>query len=463
VVRSLADFERFCGLLVLDNGRRMRLEDFQRTMLGDYFGGCRESVTCIAKGSGKTTLLAALALFELLTDPDCEGAVCAASRDQAALLLGQLRGFVERTPALAGHVRLKQREAINRKTGGRFAVKASDTDTLDGLLLSFAVADEVHRWPDSERYAILLAGVQKRGGRLFGISTAGVKGEGLLWSMREKAIELGAKREGAYLGLRADRFAWHEWSLPEGVDFRDLEAVKAANPAPWVTVEMLRERFESPSMTDLDFRRFSANAWIERRELEAVFDAGMWAALVDAHAQPLLPVCLSVDATMDRSAAAIGVAAFTDEAGELPLVDVAEHGAGIAWALERLVALSERWETLGVVVDPGGPAASLIPRLQEFALNVIEPPTREVAMACTGFYDAVSAGTLRHRGVASLNMSVAGAVKRSLSQSWAFDRKKSIGDSSPLMAGVLALWGLRTRGPISQAALDQQFGRGVAA
>ena len=202
MVRSLDAFERFCGLLVLDSGQQMRLADFQRRMLGDFFAGCRESVTCVAKGTGKTTLLSALALYELLSDPDCDGAVCASSRDQAALLLSQLAGFVERSPGLATRVRLQQRQAMNRKTGGKFRVLASDVDTMDGLLLTFAIADEIHRWRDSERYAILLAAAQKRNGRLFGISTAGVKGEGLLWAMRERALELGAKRDGAYLGLR---------------------------------------------------------------------------------------------------------------------------------------------------------------------------------------------------------------------------------------------------------------------
>ncbi len=142
---------RFCSRLVLDNGRAMVLESFQRRMLEAFFEGCRESVVCVAKGAGKTTLLAALALFELISDPACEGAVCAASRDQGALLLTQLRGFVERTPGLVARVRLKQREAVNRKTGGRFRVLAADKDTLDGLLLSFAVADELHRWRDAER------------------------------------------------------------------------------------------------------------------------------------------------------------------------------------------------------------------------------------------------------------------------------------------------------------------------
>jgi len=33
-----------------------------------------------------------------------------------------------------------------------------------------------------------------------------------------------------------------EWSLPDDVDLDDLAAVKAANPAPWITVADLRRQ-----------------------------------------------------------------------------------------------------------------------------------------------------------------------------------------------------------------------------
>jgi len=450
MVRAEA-FERFCSRLVLDNGRPMRLEGFQRRMLEDFFAGCRETVTCIAKGSGKTTLLAALALFELLTDPGCEGAVCAASRDQGALLLGQLRGFVERSPGLASRVRLKQREAVNRKTGGRFRVLAADSDTMDGLLLSFAVADELHRWRDSERYTILLAGVQKRDGRMFGISTAGLRGEGLLWAMREKAIELGAQRDGAYLGLRTDRFAWHEWSLGEESDFRDVEAVKEANPAPWVTADLLRERRESPSMTEIDWRRFSANQWVDRAEVESVIAFSSWLALADPQARPSGTVLFSLDCSFDNSSAAIGVAGYNNE--DRVVVDIAEHAAGTAWAIERLCDLDTRHKNAGVVVDAGGPAGALIPRLEEYGLVVHQTATREFARACVTFKELVERGELVHSGCEPLSLSVQGAMRRNLTDLWAWDRKRSLSDTAPICAATLAAWGVLTIGPISRAAL----------
>jgi len=460
---DLDRFERFCGRLVLDNRRPMVLEDFQRLMLADFFEGVRETTVCIAKGSGKTTLLGALALYELLTDPGCEGAVCAASRDQAALLLRQIQGFVERTPGLAKRIRMLQRQATNKATGGRFRVLASDSDTMDGLILSFAVADEIHRWPKAEQYTILFAGVQKLDGKIFGISTAGVRDEGLLWDMRCRAIELGATRDGGYLGLRTDGFAWHEWSLADDADPHDFDAVKGANPAPWITPKILQERFDSPARTDIDWRRFSCNQWVERSAVEAVIPINAWLNpdIVHPGLVPIAPVCFAIDATMDRSSAAIGVAGFTDDSGSTPFVDVCDYGSGIAWTVERMVQLSERHENVGVVVDPGGPANSLIPRLREWGLTVHEMNTRQVVAACGYFYDAVThkAGkSLWHSGAEVLTQAVQGAVKRSLSQAWAFDRKHAANDPCPLLAVTLACWGLLEHGPISAAAFEQRFG-----
>jgi hypothetical protein len=442
----------------------MVLEDFQRTMLADFFEGVRETTVCIAKGSGKTTLLAALALYELLTDPGCEGAVCAASRDQAGLLLRQLSGLVERSPGLAARVKVLRREATNRTTGGRFRVLAADVGTMDGLILSFAVADELHRWPSAEQYSILFAGVQKLDGKIFGISTAGVRGESILWDMRNRAIDLGAERDGGYLGLRTEGFAWHEWSLADDADPHDFDAVKSANPAPWITPKILQERYDSPARTEVNWRRFSCNQWVERHELETVFPIAIWLGLARPGLRPIAPVCFAIDSTLDRSSAAIGVAGFTDETGALPHVDITDYGSGIAWTIDRAVELSGVHENVGVVVDPGGPAASLIPRLREYGLTVHEMAARQVANACGSLHDAVSrsddlTALVVHSGVDVLTQAVQGAVWRPLGQGTrAFDRKLAVSDPAPLLAAALARWGLLEFGPISAAAFEQRFG-----
>ena len=457
MVSDLDSFERFASLLVLDNGERMRLEGFQREMLAPFFDGVRETVVSISKGSGKSTLLAALALHELLSDPACDGAVVAGSRDQAGILLAQLSGFVRRSPGLQRHVRMKLREASNPRTGGRFRVLASDVETLDGLICSFAVCDELHRWPSAERYTIMLAAVQKRDGRLLGISTAGLREEGLLWAMREKALSLGAERDGSRLALTAEHFAWREWSLADDHDPADLGAVKAANPASWITPELLRERYASPSMTGVDWRRFFANQWVSKAEAEAVIDPRKWIEAADPTAEPLPGgAVFALDASWDRSSAAIAVAAPLLD--DRVLVDLVEHGSGTAWAVESLIDLCRRHDPIGVVVDAGGPAGALIPRLEEFGLPLIGPTSRDVAAACGLLYDAVEAGTLAHRNVEGLNVSVQGSVKRSLAQAWALDRRKALSDPAPMLAATLALWGLRTHGPLSERAVESRFG-----
>lgn len=450
----LERFERFCSRLVLDNARCMVLEPFQRVMLGDFFAGCRETVGSVPKGNAKTTTLAAVALFELLTDANCDGAVVAASRDQAGLLLRQVDGFVRRSPGLAGLIRVKQREAVNMRTGGRFRVLASDEDTLDGLLLSFAVADELHRWRSTQQYVILLAGVQKRDGRLFGISTAGVRETGLLWGMRVRALELGAARDGAYLGLRSASFAWHEWSVPEDGDPRDLAQVKNANPGSWVTLEMLRERYDSPSRTDRDWERFTCNRWVEPAADETVISRELWDGLVGEFA-PVPPPCFALDVAPDRSSAAISVASFDGPGEERRVcVETVEYGAGTAWLIERMVALDGRHDHVGIVVDGVGPAGTMIPRLQEFGIEPVTTSAREYARACETFYDLAAEDRLRHRDEVPLNLAVQSATRRRLTDGWAWSRSRSLGDITALCAASLAAYGLTTRGPVSQEAFD---------
>jgi hypothetical protein len=453
-------FAAFCeGLLVLDNGKAMRLEGFQRAMLAPLFDGVREAVIVIPKANSKTTTTAAIAFHHLATVPEAEVICVASSRDQATILLDSVRGFIRRNPALARHLTVTQRTVTYPRLGGRLRVISSDVNTSDGTLPTLACVDELHRHRSPELYTLLRDGLGKRGGQMVTISTAGIRGESPLWELRERALALpSARRDGCHVTARSDdgQFVLSEWSLPEDGNADDMVQVELANPASWHTVESLRERHDSPSTVPSEWRRFACNLWVERSEVAQVFDMATWLGLATI-AQPIAPVCLAVDAAFEREAAAVGVAGFLDEAGERPVVDVAEFGSGLAWVVESVVRLSERLTTVGCVVDPGGPAASLIPRLQEFGVMVREMSMRQVAMASTGFHDAVREGTLTHRGSEPLNQSVQGAVRRNLAQSWAFDRRKALSDPSPLMAATLALWGLLTYGPISEKAFDERF------
>ena len=143
------------------------------------------------------------------------------------------------------------------------------------------------------------------------------------------------------------------------------------------------------------------------------------------------------------------------------VVDITDYGSGTAWLIDRLLQLDGAHRNSGVVVDSGSPAGSLIPRLQEYGLTVHATSTREFARACVSFRDLVERGALAHTGSDALAMSVQGALRRRLTDLWAWDRKRSLGDTAPICAATLATWGVLTIGPVSRAAYERQAGDGA--
>ena len=99
----LESFERFAALLRTENGRPFVLEDWQREVVADIFATL-ETLLLLPKGQGKTALLAAIALFHLVTTPNANCYVAAASRDQATLLYSFAHGYITRSPDLQGRL-----------------------------------------------------------------------------------------------------------------------------------------------------------------------------------------------------------------------------------------------------------------------------------------------------------------------------------------------------------------------
>jgi phage terminase large subunit-like protein len=96
------------------------------------------------------------------------------------------------------------------------------------------------------------------------ISTAGDHEASPLGVMRAAAHRLPGTKQGRHLHARAanDSFALHEWALDDGDDVDDIETVKLANPASIQTVELLRQRHDSPSMLPWQWARFACGIWV---------------------------------------------------------------------------------------------------------------------------------------------------------------------------------------------------------
>lgn len=201
-------------------------------------------------------------------------------------------------------------------------------------------------------------------------------------------------------------------------------------------------------MDDLGFAREVLGCWPVQVGADGswqVITEAAWSDLADVGSQVLDPVVFAVDANPERSAAAIAVAGRrSDERGHVEVVD-ARPGTG--WLLERIVALHRDHRPRAWVLDPASAAGSLLPELQERGIEPELVTGREMAQACGALFEAVvETAAVRHMDQASLNTALAGARKRPLSDAWAWDRRDSGTDISPLVAVTLAWHGYAKHG-----------------
>ncbi len=233
-----------------------------------------------------------------------------------------------------------------------------------------------------------------------------------------------------------------------------------ANPALGIRISAEHIERERRSMDPRTFavERLGVGDWPSTDEEQDKLLEQAWAAGVDELSEAQDPVCFAIDVTPDRGAASIGVAGR--RADKRPHVELVERRRGTAWVAPRLVELTGRHRTTAIALDANGPAASLLPDLTAHKLKVTSLNSKEVAQACGAFYDAVvppplvddeeppdTSRMLRHLGTPELTAAVRGAVTRPLGDAWAWSRKSSTVDISPLVAVTLALRALETQKP----------------
>ncbi len=451
---TLDQFEAFARQLTLDNGRPFVLEPFQKTMLADFFAGTRETLILLPKKQGKTSLLGALALAWLVTTPDAECVIAAASRDQAGIMLRQATGFIRRSPALQSRLVVKQREIVHRQLGGRVRVIAADVDTADGLLVDLALVDEWHRHRDSDLYGILRDGLAARDGRLVTISTAGSDRDSPLWKARQAALELGAHRDGAYLrgGSPDGSFVLHEWSLREGDDLNDLELVKTANPLAAMTVERLRERKESPTMTPWQWARFACNVWTQSES--PWLPAGAWEACEEPGVD--IPegadVWLGVDLGLKHdSAAVVAVHEREDERLAVRSFVIDPPGDGTSLDIGAVEDLIRRagatWAVRAVTYDPWRFERSAQMLTDQGVFMVDHPMTNSrMAPESEALYEAINSRRIAHDGDPVLAQHVAAGVTTETDRGWRLTKRRARDRIDALIALVMAV-DLATRKP----------------
>src|SRR5215207_7879408 len=139
--KMLRDFVELC------DRAGFRVEPFQRSIAGAFFGPEREFVALLPRGQGKSRLVAALCIHHLLTARSPRIYVCAASREQAGIVHEYAAEFAR---AVDPGLEVMAREI--RAANGYLRVVASDAGKLQGLSPSLAIVDELHAHKDQAVY-----------------------------------------------------------------------------------------------------------------------------------------------------------------------------------------------------------------------------------------------------------------------------------------------------------------------
>jgi hypothetical protein len=161
-----------------------------------------------------------------------------------------------------------------------------------------------------------------------------------------------------------------------------------------------------------------------------------WDALEDPMSTLQDPIVLAFDVSPERRTTI--AAAGRNQSGDFH-VEIAKTWPSTKPLVEELARLVEEQSPTDVVCDGYGPAASMVGACAEAGVFVKTLNSAEHAQACGQLADLVVQGTLKHRNPAPLQNAVRGAATRPLGDAWAWSRKSSAVDISPLVAATLAL------------------------
>lgn len=199
--------------------------------------------------------------------------------------------------------------------------------------------------------------------------------------------------------------------------------------------QFLRERlgFFAPEEADTGFRVIPQALWSDRQ---------------DGDAQIKGRPAFGVFVPPDRSYAAIAAAGARAAGGRMVEVtgagELDDYRPGTRWVVPRLKELEEHQPSVVVIDDK-----ALADEAEQAGLVVHRVNVADVVTGCQLFFDGVASQDAAgrdvwHLGQKVLTDAVAGADKRKVGNSWAWERHDVTGDVTPLAAASLALFGHST-------------------
>lgn len=316
-------------------------------------------------------------------------------------------------------------EGILWKNGSRIGLAASSKDAGHGFTVDLGILDECWNDEDDRREQAMLPAMNTRPwAQIWLTSTQGTEASTYL----NRKVETGRHAATTDKGTG---IAYFEWSLPEDCDIENPETWWDYMPALGWTIQPAAVAHALETMEEPEWRRAYGNQRT-RSELERIIPLSLWEAVRSTSAEVDRSglVYLAIDVLPDRAAGAIA-------ASDGITVELVDHRPGTGWIVERTQALMEKWN-VRVVLDGGGPAASVADDLAAAGIEVTRMNSADVAAACACMYDAIADARVTIRAHELLDRAVDGLAKRPIGDRFIWARSTSLSDITPLMAATLA-------------------------
>lgn len=313
-----------------------------------------------------------------------------------------------------------------------------------GFSADFVSLDEAMELPEHAQSALLPTLSARANPQVF-----------LTGSAPDQLVQVNARvlarmRERAIAGKQG-RFAYFEWGLPfdhpDQVTQEVLEDPvqwRKANPALGrrITEEHVRSELDSMSTRAFCVERLGVGDWpATGDDAASVIKIADWNALFAKDSEIHDPICLAWDVSPDRQSC---IAATGYTADGLFHVEIIDARDGTDWLPARIVALARAHGPLMIATDERGPGSSLIPEieeaLQEIGYELEKLNGSQVAQACGLLVDKIAEAGLRHLGDRRIEAAIRGAATRPLGDSFAWARRSSSVNISPLCAITFSLW-----------------------
>jgi hypothetical protein len=333
-------------------------------------------------------------------------------------------------------------QAIWLKSGSRIIIKARTKAGGRGYSADLLAWDEAMVLPDhvlGAQKPALRASQSEHGPKVI------YAGSAVDEEIHEYGVNFARIRERGI--AEAPRLSYFEWSAPLDDPaqltpelIRDRAWWRLANPSMeegLIGEETMADEIDSMPTRTAGTELLGISAWPRTDGLEETKIAiAIWDSLEDQESVLQEPYCLAFDVSPERRTSIALAGRNQDDKFH---VEIQECRPGTGWVVGRLVEMVERGNPEVVVCDATGPASSLLVALKEAGVTVETVNSTEHGQACGRLIDMIEDDDLAHLGSDELRDAIRGSRTRPLGDAWAWSRKSSSVDISPLVAATLAL------------------------